>query len=113
MLDTDLITNLITYSVLAAGAEAHDWQVLAEGLGKAYGRGPWEAPVQALSALWLGVGAGSCFGLLGVNGAGKTTAFRLLTGAGACHSSVFSRRCMHVKKCVQSMLACMCETIIS
>jgi ABC-type multidrug transport system ATPase subunit len=57
--------------------------VLAEGVGKAYGRGPWEAPVQALADLWLGVAAGECFGLLGVNGAGKTTAFRVLTGGPA------------------------------
>ncbi len=67
---------------MAAGTSPEEWQVLAEGLGKAYGRGLGEAPVRALADLWLGVDQGECFGLLGVNGAGKTTAFRVLTGAG-------------------------------
>ena len=54
--------------------------MLVAGLEKWYSRGTWQPPLRALRGLWLGVGEGECFGLLGVNGAGKTTAFRLLTG---------------------------------
>ncbi len=45
-----------------------------ENLSKQYG------DVQALSGLDLTVAAGSVFGFLGRNGAGKTTAIRLMTG---------------------------------
>ena len=55
--------------------------MLVAGLEKAYSRGAWDPPLRALQGLWLGIGEGETFGLLGVNGAGKTTAFRLLTGA--------------------------------
>ena len=34
----------------------------------------------AVNNLSFGVKNGECFGLLGVNGAGKTTSFRMLTG---------------------------------
>ena len=34
----------------------------------------------AVNGLNFGVKHGECFGLLGVNGAGKTTSFRMLTG---------------------------------
>ncbi len=54
--------------------------MLVAGLEKWYSRGTWQPPLRALRGLWLGIGEGECFGLLGVNGAGKTTAFRLLTG---------------------------------
>lgn len=37
-------------------------------------------PLRAVADLWLGVRKGECFGLLGVNGAGKTSTFRMLTG---------------------------------
>src|ERR1700755_1117441 len=47
--------------------------VVAEGLGKRYGD-HW-----ALRAFDLAVPAGSVLGLLGHNGAGKTTAIRILT----------------------------------
>ncbi len=47
-------------------------------------------PVRALVGLSLTVEAGEVFGLLGHNGAGKTTAVRILTGrtradSGSCH----------------------------
>lgn len=54
--------------------------MLVGGLEKWYSRGAWRPLLHALRGLWLSVGHGECFGLLGVNGAGKTTAFRLLTG---------------------------------
>ena len=63
-----------------AGGAAEDFQVLIRGLEKSYGMGSWQQPNQALRGLWLGVQRGECFGLLGMNGAGKTTAFRLLSG---------------------------------
>ena len=60
---------------------ARAWsQVLAEGLEKQYDQGPLARPLRAVADLWLGVRAGECFGLLGVNGAGKTSTFRMLTG---------------------------------
>ena len=38
------------------------------------------SPLVAVDRLSLGVPMNECFGLLGINGAGKTTAFRMLTG---------------------------------
>ena len=35
---------------------------------------------QAVQRLAFSVGKGKCFGLLGINGAGKTSTFRMLTG---------------------------------
>ena len=36
--------------------------------------------ILAVDRLCLGVRPGECFGLLGVNGAGKTSTFKMLTG---------------------------------
>ena len=49
----------------------------------------------AVDGLNLGIKAGQCFGLLGVNGAGKTTAFKMLTGdetitSGECYVNGYS-----------------------
>jgi ABC-2 type transport system ATP-binding protein len=54
-------------------AEIHPTAIAAEGLGKQYGE-QW-----ALRDFDLDVPAGSVLGLLGHNGAGKTTAIRILT----------------------------------
>jgi ABC-2 type transport system ATP-binding protein len=54
-------------------AEIHPIAITAEGLGKKYGE-QW-----ALRDFDLDVPAGSVLGLLGHNGAGKTTAIRILT----------------------------------
>jgi ABC-2 type transport system ATP-binding protein len=51
-----------------------DEMIRCEGLGRDFG------PVRALISLDLLVNAGSVFGFLGRNGAGKTTAIRLMTG---------------------------------
>ena len=75
-----LTSALSILACLLAGGEAKDLQVLIRGLEKSYNMGPWEQPNRALRGLWLGVQHGECFGLLGMNGAGKTTAFRLLSG---------------------------------
>ena len=48
--------------------------VETKGLTKHFG------PVQALSGLDLAVPAGTLYALLGVNGAGKSTAIKILTG---------------------------------
>lgn len=47
---------------------------------KQYPQGPGQPPVIAVRGLWLRVWPGECFGLLGVNGAGKTSTFKILTG---------------------------------
>mmetsp|Transcript_4100 Transcript_4100/g.5426 ORF Transcript_4100/g.5426 Transcript_4100/m.5426 type:complete len:1767 (-) Transcript_4100:194-5494(-) len=49
--------------------------VVVKGLAKTYPNG--NAAVRPLS---FSIGRGQCFGLLGVNGAGKTSTFRMLTG---------------------------------
>ena len=40
----------------------------------------WYGDFLAVDRLSVGVPQGECFGLLGVNGAGKTSTFRMLTG---------------------------------
>ena len=60
---------------------ASSQQVLLTNVRKSYyPRGPFGPPLRAVRGLWLGVQSGECFGLLGVNGAGKTSTFRVLTG---------------------------------
>ena len=70
-------------AVSAAGEEQPVFQskeVLLEGLSKRYFQG-WRRPwLQAVKGVWVGVPPGECFGLLGVNGAGKTSVFKTLTG---------------------------------
>ncbi|GIL59336.1 hypothetical protein Vafri_14231 [Volvox africanus] len=46
-------------------------QVLLDGVRKSYSQGPFRAAVAAVRGLWVGVPAGECFGLLGVNGADR------------------------------------------
>jgi ABC-type multidrug transport system ATPase subunit len=48
------------------------------GLRKSYLGGASSRP--AVRDLWLGVKPGECFGLLGINGCGKTTTFRMAAG---------------------------------
>lgn len=50
------------------------------GIRKSFRQGLCAPPLVAVRGLWLGAEEGECFGLLGVNGAGKTTAFRMITG---------------------------------
>ncbi|CAN8004107.1 unnamed protein product, partial [Ixodes hexagonus] len=73
--------------------QADDSVLKVESLTKVYRRD--QRP--AVDHLCIGVGAGECFGLLGVNGAGKTTTFRMLTGdtsvtGGDAHISGYSIR---------------------
>ena len=55
-------------------------EVLLEGLRKRYFQGLRRPYLQAVKGVWVGVPPGECFGLLGVNGAGKTSVFKTLTG---------------------------------
>lgn len=48
--------------------------IFVQDICKSYGN------LAAVNHLSFGVHHGECFGLLGVNGAGKTTAFRIITG---------------------------------
>lgn len=70
---------LLSQSKLQPANQALDGEIAirCQGLSKQYGS------VQALSGLDLAIPAGSIFGFLGRNGAGKTTAIRLLTGLAA------------------------------
>lgn len=54
--------------------------VLAEGLSKTF-RGAGGEPVRAVDKLDLRVRAGEIYGLVGADGAGKTTTLRMLVGA--------------------------------
>jgi ABC-type glutathione transport system ATPase component len=54
--------------------------VVLKDISKVY-KMPWcSGEVEAVQGLSMGVGRGECFGLLGVNGAGKTSTFKMLTG---------------------------------
>lgn len=62
------------------GRFAGDLQMLLDQVSKTYYLGPAQPPVLAVDDVALAVQPGECFGLLGVNGAGKTTIFKMLTG---------------------------------
>lgn len=57
-------------------------QLIVRNLSKQFSTGSCGCgkPVLAVNNLSFGVPRGQCFGLLGVNGAGKTSTFRMLTG---------------------------------
>ncbi|XP_054827532.1 glucosylceramide transporter ABCA12 [Eublepharis macularius] len=80
---------------LEAAEEEEDKDVLAESERVAAGRADYDmVQLQNLTKIYhllhrrivavrnvsIGIPAGECFGLLGVNGAGKTTIFKMLTG---------------------------------
>jgi len=70
--------------------------VIVDRLSKTYhGGGGNRETVVAVDRLSFGVRRGECFGLLGINGAGKTTMFQVLTGdilptSGAAYVNGFS-----------------------
>mmetsp|Transcript_3325 Transcript_3325/g.10183 ORF Transcript_3325/g.10183 Transcript_3325/m.10183 type:complete len:488 (-) Transcript_3325:183-1646(-) len=65
---------------VSGGGGDDDDIVVIEDLTKVY-KLPWcSGDVEAVQGLSMGVGRGECFGLLGVNGAGKTSTFKMLTG---------------------------------
>lgn len=78
----------------AMESNPHDSQVNVQGLRQVYG-GWFKQKVVAVENVSFNVPKGECFALLGVNGAGKTSTFRMLTGeyaptAGNAHLSGFS-----------------------
>ena len=68
-------------SIVPSGVNVDQYPVLLDGLKKSYPVGRGRPPVRAVTGISAMVGQGECFGLLGVNGAGKTTVFHVLTGA--------------------------------
>ncbi|XP_035826205.1 ATP-binding cassette sub-family A member 7 [Aplysia californica] len=64
---------------VVSGAAASDMLRL-QGLTKMYSSPGKKVSLTAVDRLYIGVPKGQCFGLLGVNGAGKTTVFKMLTG---------------------------------
>ncbi len=76
-----MLTNAASYAVQAGRISAPPCQVLLDGVTKTYHSGENTPPVRAVAGLWVGINRAECYGLLGVNGAGKTTSFRMLTGA--------------------------------
>lgn len=70
--------------------------VKASSLRKVYhNRG---AKLTAVDNLSFGVNKGECFSLLGVNGAGKSTIFKMLTGEEAPSGGKISYQGMGLKK---------------
>jgi len=67
---------------LSAGTSSTGSVVQIQGLFKTYKTGFWFRPKlnQAVKGLTLDVREGEAFGLLGLNGAGKTTAIKLILG---------------------------------
>ncbi|XP_076034890.1 uncharacterized protein LOC143021347 [Oratosquilla oratoria] len=72
--DRDVAAERI--KIQCGGASVYESVLRVVGLGRDF----TSPPVTAVSALYLALRKGECFGLLGLNGAGKTTAFRCLTG---------------------------------
>ncbi|XP_065646706.1 phospholipid-transporting ATPase ABCA1 isoform X2 [Hydra vulgaris] len=73
-LDQDVASE--KYRVLSGGADNDLLRV--ENLAKIYNSN--QGKLLAVNNLYFGVAKGECFGLLGVNGAGKSTTFKMLTG---------------------------------
>ncbi|WIA18353.1 hypothetical protein OEZ85_009818 [Tetradesmus obliquus] len=65
----------------ACGGSSQQAMVVFDNVSKSYAKGPASRDrVPALSQLSQRIYAGECFALLGANGAGKTTAIKILTG---------------------------------
>ncbi len=74
--------RLQTRVLLSVGrGEREGDQVLLSKLEKTYSQGFLAGGVRAVQGVSVGVAKGECFGLLGVNGAGKTSVFRMVTGS--------------------------------
>jgi len=65
--------NFLYICIIPLGQTSND-ALVVRNFSKSFGT------FSAVSNVSFGVHPGECFGLLGVNGAGKTTAFRMLTG---------------------------------
>lgn len=49
------------------GGGLWQWQVLLDGIVKRYRIGRGHPPLRAVDGVWLGIGRGECFGLLGAS----------------------------------------------
>jgi len=68
------ITETSLYSLLTSNS------VVIDELTRIYSGGGKRGTITAVDSLSFGVGCRECFGLLGINGAGKTSTFQMLTG---------------------------------
>ena len=75
--DDDVLAEAERIARNAATGSDGDDVVLVDNLVKRYGGA--KAGVTAVNGISFGVRKGECFGLLGVNGAGKTSTFRMVT----------------------------------
>jgi ATP-binding cassette, subfamily A (ABC1), member 3 len=67
--------DVIAEEVKVASGAADDCSILVKGIKKVYPGGKY-----AVRGLSLAIPTGECFGLLGINGAGKSTALNMLSG---------------------------------
>ena len=74
--ETDVVKEIKT----ALRADPEDYEILTQNLRKVYmidGKKEYKVAVDNMS---FGIKKGEVFGLLGVNGAGKSTTFKMLSG---------------------------------
>ncbi|ODM99039.1 Retinal-specific ATP-binding cassette transporter [Orchesella cincta] len=72
--DEDVLVEKHRVAEMVKTEQVNEDALVVESLCKSFGS------FTAVSNLSFGVHPGECFGLLGVNGAGKTTSFRMITG---------------------------------
>ncbi|CAI5444099.1 unnamed protein product [Caenorhabditis angaria] len=72
--DLDISDSVVLEKQKAENANAMDYSLVVKNLTKKFGN------FTALDNLSLAISSNECFGLLGVNGCGKTTTFDILTG---------------------------------
>ena len=77
--------------------------MLLDQVSKTYYLGPAQPPVLAVDNVALGVQSGECFGLLGINGAGKTTIFKMLTGRWAPSKQIILELPLSPMPCMSSL----------
>ena len=77
--EADVVAERRRVEASGAGGANGD-TVVVHGLTKKFGLGCIRPRKVAVNNLTFGIPSGQCFGLLGVNGAGKTSTFRMLTG---------------------------------
>nr|XP_024218385.1 ATP-binding cassette sub-family A member 3-like isoform X2 [Halyomorpha halys] len=73
--DTDVLREKIRVGTFQNAGSEEQVMVVVDGLGKKYSRS-----IVAVVDVTFAVSKGECFGILGINGAGKTTVFNMLTG---------------------------------
>eukprot|EP00892_Ulva_mutabilis_P002745 jgi/Ulvmu1/12471/UM009_0123.1 len=75
-----LAAGVRVHSALVAAADPAGYMVLLRNVSKVFGGGSCRGDATvAVKKVSLAIPAGHCFGLLGTNGAGKTTIFRMMT----------------------------------